>query len=168
MNVYSLGEYIKKKREQRELTLQGLSKKIGYSGAYISMVENDKKKKPSFEFLSALAKGLDVPYKELLRLSGYFGEDKEISTDDWENLNAALTLEKDDEVSINKLNTEIALGKVFTLDPDQRLSNEDSKTVASIMTKTAFLLYHGPSHWGTEPLLNEINSLIENVNKKGD
>lgn len=74
MESNELGEYIKRKRIQKKLTLGQLSKRIGYSDAYISMVENGKKNNPSYEFLSELAKGLNVNHMKLMYLAGYVKE----------------------------------------------------------------------------------------------
>ncbi|WP_172373525.1 helix-turn-helix domain-containing protein [Sporosarcina jiandibaonis] len=76
MKSNELGEYIKRQRTRREMTLGKLSEKIGYSDAYISMVENGKKKKPSYEFLSELAKGLNVDYNYLLYSAGYLSPEE--------------------------------------------------------------------------------------------
>jgi len=167
-----LGDLLKEHRKKKSKSIRAASEEIGISHTYLDSLEKGydprtkKERKPTPDVLKKIAKYYHVPYITLLRISGYFGENKDMSDDDWDALTAALTIEDGDEISIIKTNTEIALGKVFTLDPDQRLSHEDSKTVCSIMLKLAFLLYHGTEQWGTEPLMKEINEVIEKINNK--
>jgi len=71
-----LGRYLKEERTKEKLTLGTLSERINYSDAYISMVENGVKIKPSFEFLTAIAKGLDLNYYYLLYLAKYIERDE--------------------------------------------------------------------------------------------
>jgi len=72
----NLGRYLKEERTKEKLTLGTLSERINYSDAYISMVENGLKIKPSFEFLTAIAKGLDLNYYYLLYLAKYIERDE--------------------------------------------------------------------------------------------
>lgn len=51
-----LGQNIKLLRKTRGITKTELSKQIGYSLPYISKLENNKVKIPSFEFVYALSK----------------------------------------------------------------------------------------------------------------
>lgn len=159
----NIGEIIKQLRHDKNISARELARRSDISQGYLSQLETGKNNNPTNEMLIKIANGLGVPYIRLLRTSGYFEDDVEIS-DKQDVFPDALNFEGMDELSINKINTDIALGKVFTLDPDQRLSYRDSQTVASIMTKTAFLLFHGPEQWGTEPLMNEINDMISNLN----
>ncbi|EGQ3094305.1 helix-turn-helix transcriptional regulator [Staphylococcus pseudintermedius] len=57
MNV---GKNIKKIRKEKNITLEQLSKKTGFSAGYISQIENGKREKPSREFLKSITYGLDV------------------------------------------------------------------------------------------------------------
>lgn len=169
-----LGKYLKQLREEKKKSIRKASEEIGISHTYLDSLEKgydprtNKERKPTPDILKKAAAYYDIPYITLLRIAGYFGENITMSADDWESLTTALTIEADDELSINKIDTEIDLGKVFTLDPDQRLTNEDSKKVVSIMTKLAFLFYHGPEQWGIDPLMKEINEVLERFNKDGD
>lgn len=79
MSSENIGEYIKRIRNEKDITLKTLSATIGYSEAYISMVENGKKNNPSYEFLSNVAKGMAITdgdertkiHGKLLELAGY-------------------------------------------------------------------------------------------------
>ncbi|WP_179299913.1 helix-turn-helix domain-containing protein [Staphylococcus delphini] len=56
----NIGKNIKKIRKEKNITLEKLSKKTGFSAGYISQVENGKREKPSREFLKSITYGLDV------------------------------------------------------------------------------------------------------------
>lgn len=79
MSSETLGEYIRRIRSEKKITLKELSATIGYSEAYISMVENEKKNNPSYEFLSSVAKGMAITdgdertkiHGKLMELAGY-------------------------------------------------------------------------------------------------
>ncbi len=55
-----VGAQIKRRRQDRGLTLSGVAERTGLNVGYLSQVENDKAS-PSLETLSALADALDVP-----------------------------------------------------------------------------------------------------------
>ncbi|MFC4767150.1 helix-turn-helix domain-containing protein [Effusibacillus consociatus] len=67
----SLGGYVRKRREDMDLTIRELADLCGLSHAAISMVERDKRKKPTPETLRKLAQGLGTSYEQLLREAGY-------------------------------------------------------------------------------------------------
>lgn len=87
MSSESLGEYINRIRKEKDITLKELSGTIGYSEAYISMVENGKKNNPSYEFLSSVAKGMAITdrderteiHNKLMSLAGYKDFQDELS-----------------------------------------------------------------------------------------
>lgn len=149
----------------------------------LTMKEFGQKFNPpaSDSIVSRWERGISLPNNQRLKKIAELGEisvETILSGDPFEKMSIeeieeflqekieALTVEDEDEISLNKIGKEIAEGKVFTLDPDQRLSNEDSKLVSTITTQAALLLYHRPSHWGTDPLMKSINTLIEIVNKR--
>ena len=55
-----VGAQIKRRRQQRGLTLAGVARLTGLNIGYLSQVENDKAS-PSLETLASLAEALDVP-----------------------------------------------------------------------------------------------------------
>ncbi len=58
--IMNIGQNIKKIRKEKNITLEQLSKKTGFSAGYISQIENGKREKPSREFLKSITYGLDV------------------------------------------------------------------------------------------------------------
>lgn len=101
MATDAIGNYLKEKREWSGLTLKELSAKIDYSAAYISMVENGKKEKPSYEFLSEIAKGLELNYHALLYFAGYIDYD-EFNTAHIEELHEQIRVSKEEIKRIEK------------------------------------------------------------------
>jgi transcriptional regulator with XRE-family HTH domain len=69
--VTSIGNVLRQAREVRELTAVDAARAAGISGAYLSKLENDSVKRPSPHVLHQLSEALDIPYAELMRLSGY-------------------------------------------------------------------------------------------------
>jgi len=67
----SLGQYLRRIRKERNLTLRAVEGKTGISNAYLSQLENSKITKPSPHFLNKLAECYDIPYERLMELSGY-------------------------------------------------------------------------------------------------
>jgi len=67
----SIGNVLRQAREVRELTAVDAARAAGISGAYLSKLESDAVKRPSPHILHQLSEALDVPYADLMRLSGY-------------------------------------------------------------------------------------------------
>jgi repressor LexA len=66
----SIGQIIRKKREQLKLTLDDVSNKVGFSKPYLSTIETDKvKNPPSDHLLSRLEKALKFEPGLLLRIA---------------------------------------------------------------------------------------------------
>ncbi|CAM3302269.1 MULTISPECIES: helix-turn-helix domain-containing protein [Paenibacillus] len=68
----TFGEYIRKLREQKGLSLNQLATKSGVSNAQISRIENGLRDLPRPETIKKLAIGLDAPQAELMEKAGYF------------------------------------------------------------------------------------------------
>lgn len=66
----SLGEYIREKRKEKDMSQRDLAAASGISNAEISRIESGKRKEPSSSFLKELAKALNVPAKEILEVAG--------------------------------------------------------------------------------------------------
>ena len=66
-----LGEYLRRVRKERRLTLRDVERKTGISNAYLSQVENNKIAKPSPSFLHKLAEIFDISYERLMKAAGY-------------------------------------------------------------------------------------------------
>jgi HTH-type transcriptional regulator, competence development regulator len=67
----STGALLRQAREVRGLSAGDAARAAGISPAYLNRLENDAVKKPSPHVLHRLSEVLTVPYKELLRVSGY-------------------------------------------------------------------------------------------------
>lgn len=67
----TLGEFLKAARESKSLTLRAVEHETGISNAYLSQLEGNKIKRPSPTHLHKLAALYDVPYDDLLSLTGY-------------------------------------------------------------------------------------------------
>ena len=67
----SLGTVLRQTREVRALSAAQVARAAGISIAYQNKLENDAVKKPSPHVLHQLSEALNVPYSELMQLSGY-------------------------------------------------------------------------------------------------
>jgi transcriptional regulator with XRE-family HTH domain len=67
----SIGGVLKQAREVRQLSAADAARAAGISAAYLNRLENDAVKKPSPHVLHQLSEVLNVPYDDLLDLSGY-------------------------------------------------------------------------------------------------
>lgn len=64
MNTTSFGTYLRQIREQKNISLRELAKKIGVSGAFLSDIELGRRF-PSSDKIELLAKEIGVPLEEL-------------------------------------------------------------------------------------------------------
>lgn len=71
------GEYLKKLRKERGLTLKQVEAKAKVSNAYISQLERGIRNPPHPEILKRLAIAYDVPHRDLLIIAGYLAEETE-------------------------------------------------------------------------------------------
>jgi len=95
----TLGNYLKRIRKQRSLTLRAVEEKTAISNAYLSQLENDKISSPSPTVLHKLAECYGISYERLMKLTGYpIDEEKHpafrSSGDDFDSL----TLEEKEKV----------------------------------------------------------------------
>ena len=67
----SIGAVLRQAREVRQLSAGDAARAAKISPAYLNRLENDAVKKPSPHVLHQLSEALTVPYRELLRLTGY-------------------------------------------------------------------------------------------------
>jgi transcriptional regulator with XRE-family HTH domain len=89
VKVLNIGEYIKKIREEKELSINQLALYSNVSAAHISRIERGLRE-PSPEILKKISEALKVPYEELMKIAGYLESDtpnpadKNTSTPWWE------------------------------------------------------------------------------------
>jgi transcriptional regulator with XRE-family HTH domain len=67
----TLGQFIKKVRDERKITQEELSESSGLARSYISRFEDDQFKTPSAMVLIKLAKGLGVSHETIFQIAGY-------------------------------------------------------------------------------------------------
>jgi len=67
----SLGDYLKRIRKERNLTLRCVEEKTGISNAYLSQLENKKISSPSPTILRKIADLYGISYSQLMELTGY-------------------------------------------------------------------------------------------------
>lgn len=76
MSAIEFGEYLRRLRKNRKLTIRQLDTYSGVSNSYISQMERGERGVPSPEILQKLAKPLGIKYEELMKKAGYIEETK--------------------------------------------------------------------------------------------
>jgi len=76
MSSKSFGMFLRKKRNEKKMTMMELSEITGVTQSYISQIETGKKGIPQPETLKRLAKGLEIPYSTLMVAAGYLDENE--------------------------------------------------------------------------------------------
>jgi transcriptional regulator with XRE-family HTH domain len=66
-----LGNYLKRLREERELSIRGLARKAGINDTGLVRIERGDVRTPRPEKLRRLAMALEVPLADLLAMAGY-------------------------------------------------------------------------------------------------
>lgn len=74
----TFGVLLRELRESRGMTVNQLGIYSEVSPALISKIENGKRGTPKPDTIEKLAKGLKMPYEELMAVAGYVDEGKEI------------------------------------------------------------------------------------------
>ncbi|MBI5634968.1 MAG: helix-turn-helix domain-containing protein [Nitrospirae bacterium] len=67
----TVAEYIKAKREEKELSARELAKTAGITGEHIRYIESGQRKTPSFDIVMKILKALHVDLQEFLQETGY-------------------------------------------------------------------------------------------------
>ncbi|EON73952.1 helix-turn-helix domain-containing protein [Lysinibacillus sphaericus] len=121
----NIGEFIRKKRKEKKLTLKQLADEIGLSQTYLSQIElGDRKASP--EIIKKLAKVFNLPHLYLMEKAGYTGK-----TDRMENLRAQLLSLQEEKMKHNIHSAQIAVGLTRS-----DLSEEDRKYGEKISDNT--------------------------------
>lgn len=71
MNKFEFGSYLKKIREDRNLSTRQVETYTKVSNSYLSLIENGKRDIPSPDILRKLSPLYKVPYEELMFNAGY-------------------------------------------------------------------------------------------------
>lgn len=69
----NIGEFIKKLREERKLSINQLALYSDVSAAHISRIERGLRE-PSPEILKKVSQALKVPYEDLMKIAGYLDQ----------------------------------------------------------------------------------------------
>lgn len=77
--MYSFGEYLKRVRKDKKVTMRELSRQSGVSHPYISQLESGECNNPSLLTVIKLLKSLDVGVIDYLVESGYITKDDVIN-----------------------------------------------------------------------------------------
>ena len=71
------GNYMRKLRKEKGLTLKQVEKVAGVSNAYLSQIERGVRNPPHPDILKRLAKAYEVTHRELLIAAGYLEDPEE-------------------------------------------------------------------------------------------
>ncbi|MFE4764417.1 helix-turn-helix domain-containing protein [Bacillus mycoides] len=71
----NFGEYLMKKRKERNISIRELSRRTGISHPYLSQLENGRNDNPQPDKLRKLSIELNVNYLDLMIKAGYLTED---------------------------------------------------------------------------------------------
>lgn len=74
--------FLKQKRKQRGYTVNQLALYSGISAAQISRIENSRRGVPKPNTIKKLAKGLKLPYEQLMKAAGYIDNDDDTNEND--------------------------------------------------------------------------------------
>jgi len=72
----TLGEIIRDKRIEKDLSLRDLAKLISIAPSYLSDIENDRRV-PAEEIIRSIAQALDLDADDLMARGGRFGDEAE-------------------------------------------------------------------------------------------
>jgi transcriptional regulator with XRE-family HTH domain len=72
----SLGEVLRSKRVETDVSLRDLAKRLGLAPSYLSDIENDRRV-PSEDVLQRIAAELNLKFDDLMARAGRFGDDAE-------------------------------------------------------------------------------------------
>lgn len=97
----TLGDYVKKCREEKNLSQEELSKKSGVSGEKIKSIENNYEDIVSLNILKLLALPLDIDYRNFIVVAGHVTE--------LDNFQSKATMTYDNESVIVNFRTSISL-----------------------------------------------------------
>ena len=74
-----LGKYIRNRRNTKGLSMREVAELSGCSHAEIFRIESGEREYPSMRVLIALARALEIPDHDVLRLAGYTSDDDDMS-----------------------------------------------------------------------------------------
>lgn len=166
-----LGNYLKELRKGKSLSIRKASEEIGISHTYLDSLEKgydprtNKKRQPTPLVLRKLSKYYDVPFPNLMDMAGYFKGFEEYYTDDPLNFVESFLVEDDDEINLTKILTGVNRGKRLVVRWDTKLSEQDSKIVATQAIKLAEVLANRETSL-TADEIKVLDKYVERIKKK--
>lgn len=110
IDAVKFGKTLRKIRNEKQMTAAELASKIGYTQPYISMLENGRKGIPKPDTLRKIAKGLDIPYIELMNKAGYIPAETDslfesfgLTSREIEKVNKSGIVSKGKEIYVDKV-----------------------------------------------------------------
>jgi len=73
---------LRREREEREVTLTELARRVDISIAYLSRIERERENPPPDRLMTALARALDLPVDEVFAAARRLPPDPRVRTDD--------------------------------------------------------------------------------------
>lgn len=133
-NVF--GEYLRKVRQEKNFSINGLAKKSGISNAQISRIESGARGVPKPETIEKLANALNVSYVEMMVVAGYWDEEDLLEPLDKNKLNKnKRTPSQNEKEFLKKLElSDDKLLEEFELTLDgETISEEEAKGVIAYL-----------------------------------
>lgn len=171
IDLIEFGAYIKTLRKNKKLTIRQLEEKTGVSNAYLSQIENGKKKSlPSPEILMKLHGPLGVKYDELMERAGYITPETRAELLP-ETINTMEAYE--DLVELIENASEMFIGAMFddTSEFKQLLLNEAKENYIDVNQDEIDGLINDPEslfeHLTLEEKINFLNGIIKDFVNQG-
>ena len=117
-----LGEFIRRKRKEKNWTQKRLSNEAGLASSYISHLEKGHRKKPTHHTIRKIANALDLSTRETLDLLQLF-PDEIIDEEEETNPHPTLNLEGLTDEDIKEVERLIELLKIKNLYQSQNKKN---------------------------------------------
>ena len=78
----AFGKYLRRERDEREMTLTELARRVDISIAYLSRIERERENPPPDHLVWALARALDLPADDLFAAAKRLPPDLRARTED--------------------------------------------------------------------------------------
>ena len=102
MTATDFGQYLKKIRKDRNMSVNQLATYSGISNAQISRIENGLRNAPKPETIKKLSQALKVDYQEMMQVAGYTEETNQHYIPEWatskDKRDFKKMLEEDEEI----------------------------------------------------------------------
>ncbi|MEK5460986.1 helix-turn-helix transcriptional regulator [Bacillus sp. FSL R5-0293] len=123
METEEFGEFIKRKRKEKNWTQKRLSNEAGLASSYISHLEKGNRKKPTHHTIRKIASALDLSTRETLDLLQLFPDEIIEEEEEETNPHPTLNLEGLTDEDIKEVEKLIELLKIKNLYQSQNKKN---------------------------------------------